>query len=368
MEYGHFPSVSVCIIKYDKVVWSKGYGYSDMESNIQATDNTVYTLCSITKSITGTALMQLYDKGLFDLDDDVNNYLPFTLRNPNFPDIPITFRMLLSHSSSLRSPSSYWNIDFYLSGGPPFDGYPDPYLRDYLIPDGINYDPNVWDNDNEPGIKSVYANINFDIISYLIELISGTPFYGYCNENIFIPLDMKNTSFNLSYFSSDQLAFPYFWDPYSDVHVRNQNDVHIHYPAGGLFTTVMDLSHFMIAHINGGIYNQVRILKESTVEEMHKIQPPGNRYGFNFGLAWLITSRSIWFGMQYPNFPVYYFPNLIYSGHGGDITSGMHTRMYTRLSGDIAVIFFINTHRIHRSGWNGAELLTELLFLKADQL
>ena len=59
------------------------------------------------------------------------------------------------------------------------------------------------------------------------------------------------------------------------------------------------------------------------------------------------------------------FPNAIFSGHGGDISYGLHTRMAMKLSGDVAVIFFINTHRIQRKGWNCAELLNDLLFLKA---
>jgi len=143
--------------------------------------------------------------------------------------------------------------------------------------------------------------------------------------------------------------------------------VFIHYPAGGLFTTVTDLSHFMIAHMNGGVYNGTRILSESSVEEMHSIQPPSNKNGYYFGLAWLIISRSIWLGSQYPNNLVLSFPRTIYSGHGGDISYGLHTRMNMKLSGDVAVIFFINTHRIHRAGWNCAELLNELLFLEAQE-
>ena len=76
-------------------------------------------------------------------------------------------------------------------------------------------------------------------------------------------------------------------------------------------------------------------------------------------------SRSIWIGFEYPIYTVISFPNAIFSGHGGDISYGLHTRMSMKLSGDVAVIFFINTHRIQRKGWNCAELLNDLLFLKA---
>jgi len=367
MRYGHFPSISACIIDKDEVVWSDGFGFSDKENNIYATDETVYQIASITKTVTGTALMQLFDLGYFELDDDVNEFLPFELRNPNFPELSITYRMLLSHSSSLADTNSYWDIDFLIEG-PPFDGYPYPWLENYLTPGGSIYDPSIWSENYPPGERSSYANINFDIIAYLVEIISEEPFYEYCENHIFEPLDMGKTSYRLTDYSDEELAIPYFWNPYINRHERSQNWVFIHYPAGGLFTTVKDLSHFLIAHMNGGVYNGTRILNEPTVEEMHKIQPPGNKNGFYFGLAWLSTSRSVWIGLQYPLFFTLYFPKVIYSGHGGDISYGLHTRMNMKLSEDFAVIFFINTHRIHRTGWNCAEILNELLFLKAKSL
>jgi CubicO group peptidase (beta-lactamase class C family) len=91
LKIGHYPSLSSCIIKNTKVIWMKEYGLYDIENQKQATKQTIYLVASITKTITSTALMQLYEQGLFDLDDDVNNYLPFDLRNPNFPDDNITF-------------------------------------------------------------------------------------------------------------------------------------------------------------------------------------------------------------------------------------------------------------------------------------
>ena len=95
MKIGHFPSLSVSIIKDNEIIWSNGYGYADIENSIIATDNTIYAVGSISKSITSTAFLQLYDKGLFNLDDDVNIYLPFSLRNPFYPDNPITFLVYL---------------------------------------------------------------------------------------------------------------------------------------------------------------------------------------------------------------------------------------------------------------------------------
>jgi len=144
MKFAHKPSLTACIIINDNVVWSNGYGLYDIENNKPATPDTLYLMASISKTVTATALMQLYDQGLFDLDDDVNNFLPFSLRNPNFPDIPITFRMILSHRSSLASDNSDRLCSSIIPGDPDIPSYPHPWLEDYLTPGGSAYHSSLW--------------------------------------------------------------------------------------------------------------------------------------------------------------------------------------------------------------------------------
>jgi CubicO group peptidase (beta-lactamase class C family) len=359
MNKCHYPSISACIIKNDKVVWSKGYGFSNIHNQISANPNTIYGICSITKTITGMALLQLFDQGFFDLDDDVNDFLPFQLRNPNFPNKSITFRMLLSHSSSLRDAKSYWNVEFYNRGGPPFSNYPSQWLKTVLLSGGDNFNSEYWNDEYSPGEKGFYANINFDVIGYLVELIANEPFHEYCTNHIFQPLEMHNTSFNLSTISINELAVPYNWDNENNQYEPNHNQVHIHYPAGGIFSTVNDLSHFMLAHMNQGVYNGTRILKESTIDEIHSIQSSGNRIGY--GLAWLFEPRSLFTASK----PIY-FPTLRYNGHGGAVTTGLCTQMFIKSRSNTSVLIFTNSDSfMYPQGWNGLQLLRELLFLKS---
>jgi len=331
MRIAGFPSLSACIIKDDQIIWSKGYGYYDRSERKTATIDTFYVIGSITKTIVGTALMQQYEQGLFDLDDDVNTFLPFNLRNPNFPDDPITFRMLLSHTSSLNENGQMQYYWFNFSGDPPFDFFPEPYLREFLLPGGRYYDPSVWSTEYRPGEYAMYANVGFDLISYLVEIISGEPFLEYCNAHIFSPLDMKNTGFNFSRFDINKVAIPYqrfkgryytinelgfmFGEAPPDQYWRLRC-----YPAGGLYTTVTDLSHFLIAHMNDGIYNGTQILEKETVDLMHAIQP-GNQIGY--GLAW---SHQAIADLQ---------------GHGGDLP-GADTWMLYNQTEDIGVIYLAN--------------------------
>ncbi len=317
MHIGHIPSLSTCIINNDKVMWSHGYGYSNLENETPTTENTIYMICSISKTITGMALMQLYDQGLFALDDDLNDYLPFPLRNPNFPNDSITFRMILSHSSSLRSdPASFYWLNY--SAYPPISWYPYPWIEEYIVPGGDYYVPEIWHDTNRPGERAQYANANFVISAYLVELLSGESFIDYCNTHIFSPLDMKHASFNLADFNLTMVAIPYHFyqgtyhkiteiewgaDPPSENYYRM-----LHYPVGGLYTSVIDLSHFLIAHMNNGVYNGTQIISEDALNEMHTNQPPYAGYG----LAWYYSGT---------------FYGRVFSGHEGDIP-GYHNSMF----------------------------------------
>ena len=95
----NLTSFSYCVVKNDTILDSGAYGLSNENNNILATDQTRYLIASISKTITAVAAMQLVEQNLIGLDDDINQYLPFDVRNPNFPNDKITLRMLLSHRS-----------------------------------------------------------------------------------------------------------------------------------------------------------------------------------------------------------------------------------------------------------------------------
>jgi len=341
MEIAKLPSLSACIIHNDQVIWSKGYGYYDLENQKEPTSDTIYVIASITKTIVGTALMQLYEQGYFSLDDDVDTYLSFPLRNPHFPDEPITFRMLLSHTASLNTNTrnEYYWVNF--SGDPPFSFFPEPYLEEFLVPGGKYYHEDVWSDTYKPGEHAMYANIGFDLISYLIEILSEESFLLYCQQHIFEPLNMHNTSFNLSTLNIDNVAIPYQYSlgkyyqinelpsQFGDITPSEPYWRLRCYPAGGLYTTVNDLSHFLIAHMNDGIYQNTRILEKETVDLMHTIQPDN---AIQYGLAWM--NHPI--GLKYTAM-----------GHGGDIM-GVDTWMLYMPSEDIGIIYFANGNPVYR--------------------
>lgn len=197
-----------------------------------------------------------------------------------------------------------------------------------------------------------YANANFDLAAYLVQLFTGEPFHEYCSEHIFTPLEMTQTSFRLPDLPIDDVAIPYVYQnrtyeklPYYQL---------LHYPVGGLMTSVDDLSHFLIAHMNHGVYNGTRILQEETVELMHTIQPPGNTYyNFRYGLGWMIEETPI--------------GNHVYMGHSGDIP-GVHTRMFMDQSDNTGIICFFNSDRSTYMKKFVSIIIQHLLFAKAEHL
>lgn len=336
MRLSGFRSLAACVIKDDQVVWSNGYGYADFDEKTKPSVNTIYILASITKTIVGTALMQLYEQRFFDLDDDVNTYLPFSLRNPSFPDDPITYRMLLSHTSSLNTNNQMQYYWLNITSDPPYEFFPEPYLEEFLVPGGRYYDTTVWSTQYRPGEHAMYANVGFDLISYLVELISGEPFLQYCDTHIFTPLQMQNTSFNLSSLNIEQVAVPYqrFIGRYLTIdqltfmfgaYTPPERYYHCRfYPAGGLYSTVADLSHFLIAHMNNGVYNGTRILDNDTVALMHQIDPNNTiGGGLSYGLAWLQTSIN---------------GRITATGHAGDLP-GADTWMLYNKTEDVGIIY-----------------------------
>ncbi|UCE18770.1 MAG: beta-lactamase family protein [Gemmatimonadota bacterium] len=269
METHHIPGVSALVVYDGRVAWSGAYGFANVTSNIQTSDSTVFMLASVSKTVTGAALLQLWEEGMFELDDDVNDYLPFTVVNPNHPDDAITFRMLLAHTSSLRD---NWDVMFstYVRGDTPIPL--DEYVRDYFVPGGVYYDAsenfNIW----APGTKWQYCNHGFVLAGYLVEAITGIPFEEYCQDSLFSPLGMNETSWFLEGLDRNTVAMPYHYT--HNQFVPYGHFGYADYPAGALRSSTVQLARFLVALLHKGRIDGAKILDSTTVELMTTIQYP----------------------------------------------------------------------------------------------
>ena len=205
MQTHLIPGLSVSIVKNEHIVWEKNFGHANISENILVDENTMFILSSISKTVTAAALMQLFEDNFFMLDDNINDYLPFNVNHPDFQSNPISFKMLLSHTSGIKD---NWSVMPYYDGDSILDlGY---YLQEYLTPEGEFYGSNSNFTNSMPGTNYSYSNIGVALIGYLVEVISNQPFNEYCNENIFEPLGMGNSFWLLSEIENiNQVALPY---------------------------------------------------------------------------------------------------------------------------------------------------------------
>ena len=261
------PSVSACVIKDNAVVWMQYYGYSNIENQIKANEETIYHVASVSKLFIVTAIMQLAEQGKIKIDEDINNYIAISIRNPHFPEMPITSRMLLTHTSSIAWPQTYEEA---LGLWEHFDAdqapSPSEWVPQFLIPSGEYYNPKIWKN-TCPGTFELYSNIGSNVLAYIVEQVSGQNFRDYCMDHIFIPLNMQNTSYNYADLDLSKIAVLYK----NDNTIQPPFDDRI-YASGGLKTTIPDLSRFMIMYLNKGELDGNRILQENTIDMMLEIQ------------------------------------------------------------------------------------------------
>lgn len=166
------------------------FGLRDFDRDLPINSDTKYRIASVSKSVTALGLIKLYSNGLFDLDDDISEYLGYTLRNPQYPNTPITFRMVLSHTSGLQDGTGY---NPFLQAT--FNQLPVPNITEVLVPDGNYYTTNMWRTET-PGTFFAYSNINFGLIGTLIEKISEQRFDIYMKDEILDPLAI-DASYNV---------------------------------------------------------------------------------------------------------------------------------------------------------------------------
>ncbi len=164
-------SLSVLAVRAGKISYHKQFGSKWIDpvnaANSKPADaKTMYRIASISKLITTLGVMKLVEEGKLKLDEDVGKYLGYTLRNPNFPDTPITLRQMLSHTSSLRDDGGYyWEAKLNVN------------LRDVLVPSGAYYGKGaMWAKNAKPGSYFQYANFPWGIIGTVMECVTNERF------------------------------------------------------------------------------------------------------------------------------------------------------------------------------------------------
>lgn len=249
----HIPGVTFIFVQGGEVVYAKGYGYANLEtaSSMNA-DSSVVRIGSVSKLFVATAVMQLVEGGKLDLHTDINQYLISFQLESVFPE-PLTLAHLLTHTGGFRDP--------------PDITYTDPQE---VLPLGLFLAANMPSPTSLPGEDFIYSNFGYALAGLIVQDVSGIPFDQYVEENIFNPLKMTRSSYLLapplpenivtgySYRDGDQIPQPIDYDD--------------DYPGGSIVSTAEDMSHFMLAHLGTGCYQDGCILRASTLAVMHQRQ------------------------------------------------------------------------------------------------
>ena len=257
----------VSVVKDGKVLFARGYGYADLAKRTPVTvDHTSFRIGSTSKLFTWTAVMQLVEQGKLNLDTDVNQYLDFKI--PPYDGKPITLRDLMTHTPGFEDTAK----NLITTDGKPVNL--EHYLKTHLP---VRIFP--------PGEVVAYSNYGCGLAGYIVQRVSGEDFDDYIEQHIFTPLDMQHTTFRQPL--PPALA-PLMAESYKTASDGKEQAFEIlsPAPAGAVTTTAMDMTHFMIAQLQNGLYDNTRILQQATAVEMHKQQrteAPGlNGYALGF--------------------------------------------------------------------------------------
>ena len=273
-EMSSIPGAVFVLVKNGQIFLSKGYRYANWEQKTPVDpDKTLFRVGSLSKLFTTTAAMQLVEQGKLDINRDTQQDLIDLEIKDTFAE-PLTLAHLLTHADGF---DVAWTV-----GAANKCQSERPSLRNFLAD---NMPPRV----RPPGELYVYGDAGMALAGRLVEAVSGMPFIEYVNQNILQPLDMEHSSFlqPLPAELSANLATGYAsahggYDPTPFLCGYSV-------PTIGLSTTAIDMAHFMIAQLEGGLYANQQILSNATVEEMQRqqfthfpkhVKAAGSAYGF----------------------------------------------------------------------------------------
>ncbi len=259
-------ALSIGIVDASGLIWQLNLGYANRQAQRKADAQTVYRVGSLSKLLTATAILQLEEQGIIDIDQAVSAYIPRFHYKSRFADSGvITSRHLLTHLSGLPANinKGHWTEERF------------SHLVERLRTEYTAYPTDFILN---------YSNIGYSLLGTIIEENTGYLFEDYVLKHIFAPLGMSQSSFSPYGNTSQQAAIAY----------KNQaaqlklpiRDI----PALGLNSNLQDLSSFIAALLNRGSYRQQQILHPSSTESMFEIQNAHVELDFDqhIGLPWFI--------------------------------------------------------------------------------
>lgn len=270
MERHDLPAVAVAVALDGRILWEEGFGWADRERRVPATPHTLFSLASITKPMTATAVMRLVEQERVQLDRPANDYLAGAkIHGYRWSPEDATVRRVLSHTAGLPR-----HAEFVYQG----EDHPARSVDEAITHYGVLVAP--------PGEEWVYSNLGYGILESIVERVSGRSYPDYLQAEVFEPLGMTRSRASNRAALGDAAAVRYGPDrrplPAYDPDMRGYGVVH---------TSVHDLIRFGIFHLGGRLPGQRAVLREGTRRAMQQISSP--RVGDEaYGLGWVIDQDN----------------------------------------------------------------------------
>ncbi|QTL37420.1 serine hydrolase [Pseudoalteromonas viridis] len=346
------PGVAVAVIKDGQIVFEKGYGIANLETEQAMTVHAPMNVGSTSKAVMGVAIMQLIEQGRLSLDTPLSEMnLPFELAPPN-NERDILLRHLVTHTSGIADTAQYncsyyihgTNLSLYARGGR--ESCEETTLTDstefyqaYLLPDGQYYSEDVFIGEGSLPAGSVhnYSNVGAGLAGYAVEHQLGISLVDHMQQHLFAPLGMNNTHWDHTQLPEDNPKTPQYT---IDAEGVAQYVPEFSYPTffdGDLNSSAHDLARLLIAISQGGTLDNVSVLSEQSVATMLSVQTDVPTY-------WMDTQGLFWF-WQGP-----------FVGHdGGD--PGTHTIMSYNPYTKTGVVALANAEDGHYSDGSNIQRL-----------
>ena len=307
-------SVTVGIVSGPELVWTKSYGYADMEKKTPATKDTVYRIGSITKQFTGLMLLQLVEAGKVRLSDPVEKYFPEVNKvEGRFAGAPpITLVQLATHTSGLgREPA---DLPTYLKG--PVSEWEKVMIA--ALP-RTKYD-------FEPGTRFSYSNIGYAVLGAALSRAAGQSYVDYVSQKIFAPLGMTHTAFEPNEKIKPHLAKGYGVQGDrvdAETPEREHQGRGYKVPNGAMYTTVGDLAQFLAFELGHGPESALK--KETLEDNFKRVNSASGDLSEGYGIGFQVERHG----------------SLIVYGHGGAVAGYLAGAFIDRASG-VGVIVLRN--------------------------
>ncbi|WP_301337148.1 serine hydrolase [Bacillus sp. FJAT-29814] len=261
MKRQRLPGLALGIVQGDRILYLKGYGQAD-SSGRPVTPETPFGLGSIGKSITAIAVLQLVEAGKIDLDAPIQRYLPTHYKGAEF----ITVRQLLNQTSGFTQISTFSNTLESVNN----------QNQNAIEKNALSYAEKFLKGTKQTQHPYTYSNANYVLLGYIVQRVSGQSYGNYVKEHIFSPLSMHDSYVTLDEAASHGLATPYrriFGHnvAYDGPFVYIAGDA----PAGYMYTSAKDMSHYLIAQMNGGRFEDESVLTWKSIRLMQTEPVPG---------------------------------------------------------------------------------------------